>query len=215
MYRKSCFYIDSGYRYGSGFPSETAKSMFHNEAAEIFAGIGWRIQKGDRSLGCCDTAVKGKQELYLHPMELSGVILSEEIPVIENAISGAKSFRLRETRFFDCYEDMSDEAYATYLDEHRSEMVQAILSAYKTKRRNLFIPGDISEQVGKPFRILRVGVGNTADDMAYERVRQLTEELIAEGLLVTAQTTRGRGIRTAVQTGSKNASRHSHGREGR
>ena len=110
---------------------------------------------------------------------------------------------------------MSDEAYAAYLDEHREEMIQAILSAYTTKRRNLFIPDDISERIGKPFRVLRLASKKESGDMAYDRVRQLVEELIRDGRLVTAQTRYGRGIRATVPADARQPARKAKTHEGR
>lgn len=202
MYQKTYFYINSAYRYGTGFPSDDAKTTFRQETADLFKRLGWRIKPGNDH-GVCDSALKEKQELYLHPMEFSGIILAEEIPEIENALRDARSFHLRETRCFDRYEDMSDEAYAAHLDEHRKEMIQAILSAYTTKRRNLFVPGDISEQIGKRFRVLRLASEDESGDMAYDRVKQLVEEMIADGRLIAAQTRHGKGVRTALPADHK------------
>lgn len=214
MYQKTYFYIDSGYRYGAGYPGDEAKAAFRAEAAGIFKRLGWEIRPGNDH-GICDAAVNGKQELYLHPMEFSGVILAEEVPAIETALQAAKTFRLREIRRFAQYEDMSDEAYAAYLDAHRDEMVNAILTAYQTKRRNLYITGDQSERIGKPFRVLRLASKNESGDMAFERVNQLTEELIAGRQLITAQTRHGRGVRSAVPADTGRAARQAETHEGR
>ena len=215
MYQKTYFYIDSDYRWNVGYSGDEARAAIRKETSELFEKLGWSIKQGDTGRGICDSALKGKQELYLHPMEFSGVILAEEIPGIEKMLRTAKTFRLRETRCFDRYEDMSDEAYAAYLDEHREEMIGAILSAYTTKRRNLFVSGDISERIGKPFRVLRLASKDQRGDMAYDRVKQLTEELITDGRLVTAQTRRGRGVRTTLPVDRKLSSNKRKMHDGR
>lgn len=213
MYQKTYFYINSSYKFNSGYPSDEAKRAFREETSALFRALGWEIEAGDG--GGCDTATKGRQSLYLHPMEFSGVILAEEIPVIEAAIKNAKTFQLREIRNFGRYEDMSDEAYAAYLDAHREEMISAILTAYRTKRRDLFVTGDQSERIGKPFRVLRLASQDQRGDMAYDRVKQLIEELVADGRLATAQTRHGRGLRTAVPEHAKQLACKTNRQKGR
>ena len=215
MYQKTYFDIDSDYRWGIGYSSDEARAAFQEESSELFEKLGWSIKPGEPGRGICDTALKGKQELYLHPMQFSGVIRNDEISEIEGALHTAKTFRLRETRCFDRYEDMSDEAYAAYLDEHRGEMVQAILSAYTTKRRNLFVAGDISERIGKPFQVLRLASKEERGDLAYDRVKALTEELIRDGRLITAQTRHGRGIRAAALADARQSARTAKTHDGR
>ena len=215
MYQKTYFYLDSEYQWGSGWPGSEDGTAFRGEAAALFKDIGWQIKQGNVSRGICDTAVKGKQELYLHPMEFSGVIKTDEIPIIEDAIHRANTFRLYNTRCFERYVDMSDDAYGAYLDEHREEMIQAILRAYLTKRRNLYKPGDLSEQIGKQFKIHRLVSKDESGDLAYERVKKLVEELIADGRLVTAQTRYGRGIRSAAPADAKATKHHAKSHEER
>ena len=215
MYQKAYFYLNSKYRWGDSWPSAEDGIAFREEAAALFKDIGWGIRQGNISRGICDTAIKGKQELYLHPMYFSGVVNPDEIPMIEDALHRASTFRLNNTRRLEIYEDMSDEAYGAYLDEHREEMIQAILGAYSTKRRNLYKPDDLSEQIGKPFKIHRLVSKGESRDLAYERVKELVEELIADGRLVTAQTRYGRSIRTAVPADTKTAKKRTKSQEER
>ena len=111
MYQKVYFYIDSTYEWGKGFPNRTARIAFHEEAKRIFRCAGWEIIPGNSSAES-DTAVKGKQSLYLHPMEFTGVILAEEIAAVRNALRSARNFRLRNIGQFEMYQDMSDKDYA-------------------------------------------------------------------------------------------------------
>ena len=93
MYQKVYFYIDSLYEWGHGFPNSTARIAFHEEARRLFRCAGWEIIPGPGCEG--DYAVKGKQSLFLHPAEFSGVILAEEVSRVRNALRTAKSFHLR------------------------------------------------------------------------------------------------------------------------
>lgn len=198
MYQKIYFYIDSDYQYSRGFSSDAADLLFHTEVKSIFESIGWRVEPG-RLSGSSPSAFKGKQELYLHPMSFSGVILSEDIPEIEGALRTTKTFRLRNVGRFEQYEDMSDERYRSYLDTRRDDMIKAILEFCQTKRRNLYRTGNLCETIGKQFKIHRLQTKNNSDgDLAYLRVAELVAELLTDGKLVFSKTKNGPGFRTAT-----------------
>lgn len=93
MYQKVCFCIDSKYERGKGFPDRTARIAFQEEAKRLLRCAGWEIIPGPGCEG--DYAVKGKQSLFLHPTEFSGVILAEEVASVRTALRPARCFRLR------------------------------------------------------------------------------------------------------------------------
>ena len=79
-YRKVYFRIRSRYQFDSGWPAETDAAKFHEESRSLFQSAGWDLQPGGDSTS--DTVTKGWQELYLHPMNFSGIIDMDEIPAI-------------------------------------------------------------------------------------------------------------------------------------
>ena len=198
MLQEFYFYLDSAYRHDEGFPDAASRDAFTQEAADLFRQAGWNIQKGKLS-GECDYAVRdnGRDALYLHPSEFSGIIRPESVPEIESLLAQAKTFRLRETRGFQEYVEMSDEEYGKYLDSRRGEMEAAILERFKTRRRDRFRTGDHSDCIARPFILHRMETRNRyEEDKATAYVRNLIEEMIADGRLTTAETRYGRGIRT-------------------
>lgn len=199
-YQEVYFYLDSRYRHGHGWLSDKDARDFRDEIHRLFTEAGWEIREDSlRGSGACDSAFKGKQELYLHPMMFSGVLLPEEIPGVEEVLRGAKTVGLRETRTFKTYLDMDDRAYEAHLASRRDEMTAAILEGYRTKRRNLFVAGDQSGRIAKPFIIPRLASRKQSGDMAEEMIARLTEELISEGRIITASTKHGVGYRTALK----------------
>lgn len=90
-YRKVYFRIRSRYQFDSGWPAETDAAKFHEESRSLFQSAGWDLQPGGDSTS--DTVIKGQQELYLHPMNFSGIIEMDEIPAIQELLKDAKSFR--------------------------------------------------------------------------------------------------------------------------
>ena len=104
---------------------------FSEESRSLFQSVGWDLQPGGDSTS--DTVTKGWQELYLHPMNFSGIIEMDEIPAIQELLKDAKSFCCYG---FDCYErywDITDEEYLAQLETKREEITHEILERCRTK----------------------------------------------------------------------------------
>ena len=196
-YQEMYFYLDSDYQHGRGYSSPEAREAFQNEINRLFTEAGWEIRPG-RNSGVCDSAVRGKQNLYLHPMMVSGVMLKQEVEAVEKILQNGTTFRLREIRGFDEYQDMEDSDYRAWLESKHDEIETAILERYRTKRRNLYITGYTTSSIAKLFEIKRIQSSHKSGDMAEGYVGQLIQELIESGKLVTAETKHGIGIRTAT-----------------
>ena len=196
-YQEMYFYLDSDYKHGRGYSSPEAKEAFCSEINRLFTEAGWEIRTGSGS-GACDSAVKGKQDLYLHPMMVSGVMLKDEVGAVEQILRNGTTFRLREIRGFDEYQDMEDDDYRVWLESKHDEIEAAILEKYRTKRKNLYVTGYTASSIAKPFEIKRIQSAHKSGDIAELYVGQLVQELIERGKLVTAETRHGTGIRTAT-----------------
>ncbi len=198
-YRQVYFRIDSRYVYGEGWADDKeAAAAFHNEARRLFQSAGWAIQASPISSGC-DTAIKGQQELYLHPMNFSGVILEEEIPGIESLLAQATTFQCRGIDCYEKYLELSDEDYWALLETQKDEIAAAILERYRTKRRNLYKVGEAATGIAQRFTVHRLCDKEGNRNKANLYVSQLVEELIADGRLLTAKTKNGMGIRVATE----------------
>jgi hypothetical protein len=74
--KKVFFRLNSPYVWGEGM-SESSHEVFKKEALEILKKLDFHIaQDGSRSFSCPE-GVRGEENLYMHPMDFSG-ILSEE-----------------------------------------------------------------------------------------------------------------------------------------
>ena len=90
-YRKVYFRIRSRYQFNSGWICERDAARFREESRQLFQNAGWQLHPGRSSIS--DTVTKGLQELYLHPMNFSGVIQLDEISGIQEFLKKADSFR--------------------------------------------------------------------------------------------------------------------------
>ena len=195
-YRNVYFRIHSRYQFDSGWPTESDDAEFQEETRHLFQSAGWNLHPGGDSTS--DTVTKGQQELYLHPMNFSGIIEMDEIPTIQELLKDAKSFHCYG---FDCYErywELTDEEYLAQLETKREEITQEILERCRTKRKNLYITGLVALNVAQKFSVRRLCDKEGKHNLANRFVKELMEQLVQDGLLVTAETRNGLGIRTAT-----------------
>lgn len=195
-YRQVYFRIKSGYAASGGWAGDYAAEQFRDETRSLFEEAGWALQPGGN--GACDTVTKGKQELYLHPMNFSGVIREESIPDLEALMRGAHSFQCYATDCYEEYLDMSNDEYLEFLESKREEIVSRLLEVCRTKRRNLFRTGPVAGSVADCFSVHRLCDKQNINGLGNRFVSEVMEQLIAEGRLVTAHTRQGEGVRTAT-----------------
>ena len=155
---------------------------------------------GRRAARCFSRQAGNQQELYLHPMNFSGVIQTDEIPRLQALLAGAQTFQCQGVDCYERYWDLTDAAYLERLEAQREEIIEAILERYQTKRKNLYVTGPAERSIVKQFSVHRLCDKDGKNNLANRYVGELVEQLIQEGQLVTAETRNGRGIRTAIGT---------------
>ena len=195
-YRKVYFRINSRYQFDSGWPDESDDAEFQEESRRLFQSAGWDLHPGGN--GVCDIVTKGQQDLYLHPMNFSGIMEMGEIPAIQELLKDAKTFHCHRCDNYERYWELTDEEYLTQLESKREEITQTILEQCRTKRKNLYITGPVALNVAQKFSVHRLCDKEGRHDLADRFVKGLMEQLVQDGLLVTAETRNGLGIRTAT-----------------
>lgn len=195
-YRKVYFRIKSGYEASVGWAEDQAAEQFKADTRRLFQEAGWTLHLGGN--GVCDTVTKGRQELYLHPMNFSGVIQEESIPELETLMSGAHYFQCYATDRYEEYLDMSDDEYLDLLESKREDIVSSLLDMCRTKRRNLFKTGPVAGSVAYQFSVHRLCDKQNTNSLANRFVSEVMEQLVAEGRLITAHTRQGEGVRTTT-----------------
>lgn len=196
-YKKVYFRIMSDYIFDRGWPTKNQKQIFQNETAGLFGGAGWTFQPST-SNSASDTVTKGWERLYLHPMNFSGEVLEDEIPVIQALLKQASTFKHYHTDIYEEYVEMNDEEYLAVLTSRKDEILHALLLACKTKRRNLYVCGDIVNRVAKQFSIRRICDRDKYGSKANLFVGELFEKLITDGQILTASTRNGIGFQTVL-----------------
>lgn len=197
-YRKVWFRIDSKYRHDTGWPEQGAEDAFLVESRALFQGAGWELHPGRPGSGACDTVTKGQQELYLHPMNFSGVIQTDEIPSIQALLKPAAAFHCRGVDCYEEYLELTDEAYLAWLESRRTEIEAEIIKRYQTRRRNLYITAPLAGEIAKRFSIRRLNDRDGRYDFAGQFVENLIKQMLRDGRLAAAETRNGIGIRAAA-----------------
>lgn len=197
-YREVYFRIRSSYQYDSGWPDEGVERAFREESRRLFQTAGWELHPAREGSSSSDTVTKGQQDLYLHPMNFSGVIQTDEIPRLQELLEGAQTFQCQGVDCYERYWELTDEEYLAQLESKRGEIMQAILDRYQTKRRNLYVTGPAALSIAKKFSVHRLCDKDGNRNLANQFVEELVEQLIRDGHLVTAETKNGLGIRTVA-----------------
>jgi len=196
-YSNVYFRIKSEYVYDHGLPEEK-KQSFSEEIVSLFEASGWTVEIPARDC-ISPTARKGKQSLYLHPMNFSGACLNCEIDTIEKMLSTAKTFSLRATDVYGEVFDMTDDEFSEFLDEKRDAIANDVLNVFKTKRSNLYVIDLYTalKSAWKKYDIKRLDRNNYDNEKILSAfVQPIFDELLKEGRIVSCNTKHGLGYKT-------------------
>jgi hypothetical protein len=188
-------------KYGVGWNTPEDGSTFKKTITDLLLNNGWEIKK--EIIGGCNTMTKDKQELYLHPQSISGVVIEENILAIETLLNSTDLFKHYHTDIYEEVFDVTDEEYMSILKSKQPEIENDILLMFKTKRKNLFITSSWTplQNVISKYRIKRLldysGV-RSSNDMDFQYVAELFENLVNENKIVTANTKHGTGYRSVA-----------------
>lgn len=177
-------------------PDNACLTAFKAESRRLFQDLGWTVHEGKD--GVSDTVTKGVQDLYLHPNNFSGVLNEADIPMLQEQLSGARTFRCYAVDCYEEYVDMSDEEYRAVLGSKRDEIIAFILKQCQTKRANLYIIDPVTDHIAEHFAICRICDKDRRNRVGRRFVSELMDQLLQEGRLVAAETTYGAGIRTTT-----------------
>ena len=194
-YRKVYFRIRTE-GYASGWESETAKALFREESRRLFQELGWNLQTGRNCSS--DMVTKDRQDLYLHPDSFSGVMDESGIQPLQEQLVAARTFRCYAVDRYEEYKDMDDGEYWAALEASRDEITAFVLNQCKTRRSNLYITAPVALPIAEHFEIRRLCDRGRHNEVGIRFVTELVERLLQQGRLRSAETTHGRGIRTAM-----------------
>ena len=194
-YRKIYFRIRTE-GYTSGWSSDADRAAFKEESRRLFQELGWTVTLGQN--GGCDTVTKDRQDLYLHPSSFSGVLDEDNIQPLQEQLVQARTFHCYHVDRYEEYRDLSDEAYRAELEAKRDEITGYILEKCRTKRSNLYIVDPVAIHVAEHFEVCRLCDKDRHNKIGNQFVADLMDELLQKGWLVAAETSQGKGIRTAT-----------------
>ena len=201
QYYKTHFTIESGYKWGEGMAPEL-RDRFFGEMIDLFSKAGWEVQPAERS-SICPTVRKDGNELYCHPMELSGPCeehLQEEVMTLLNF---AENCQLVGVVVSDQVYSVSDEQYFQALNTVRGDIEKDLMSAFDTGSRMRFFPGyyDKVDDVAYHYYIKTLDrpTGISSDDPHMKYIHNVFHDLIQQGKIICkANDTHGKLYRTAT-----------------
>ena len=173
----------------------------------ILKSNGWDIEEPTKDYVAM-TATKGKNNLYLHPQNYSGVCENSEREQLFKVFQDTKLIKCRTVDTYDEVFDMSDEELYNKLNNESQEIESNILIGLITKRSNLYISNVFDsalQRVIKKHCVKRLAIeGNrefngmdvTTEYKVENFVKDIFYKLVSDGKIASANTKNGIGYRT-------------------
>ena len=190
-------------KYPCNFDDDKDRVSFRKEVRAILENLGWCFSS---DYSCEPT--KGKSHLYIHPQNISGEILKEEVKQLAEVFENNQTFYLRWVDIYDTVFDITDEEYNTYLETKKDEIINLVLKNSVTKRTNkYFYIYNVAKFVADKIRLIRIGdndgrnnygVGYTA-----RYIIEVIDRLVKDGYLIKAEQNNNVYIRTINKTEQK------------
>lgn len=175
------FNIDTPtYDYRNGWKTEEREAWF-KEASDLIESFG--IMEG------CGYGSEQKKcaYLHLHPQQISGVILKNDVKRIAEAINNMKLSSIRWVDLHETVYVISDEEYNEYLNGRKDEIRKALFEKSATTRTNKYYAAfDVARHIAGIVRLNRLGLNdgkNYGSGQTIEYILSVADEMITEGYL--------------------------------
>lgn len=188
IFKETYFYIESGYVWGSGHTLEQSEK-FDAEIKKMFEKLpDWKLLEKTLSASANEYQYKdGISKLYCHPMELSGIIDIDLIPVIEQAIKECNQdiIKFRYTKTFKEYENISIEEVENRIRSRKNEIVKDLFNIFQTNRRNQYYFIGNCDRLNSKYHVN--AINQKWNNNAHKIIREVLKYAVEIGVIVTAK----------------------------
>jgi|GEM_PF-6970545 len=199
------FNINSGHKEDS-----FDEQVFYKELTSILEINGWEIRP-PQFVGSGPVALKDANELHLGEELFWGEIENGERENLVKMLSTANTFQLGEVEVKQEIYDVNDDQMIEILDSKRDEIKADLLAAFTTKRCDHYKhePEYIIMDLSKQHDIYRLkrrktmtgginpGGGWAYNGVCQNYIKELFQELVDSGEIISAETKNGISYRTA------------------
>ena len=201
VYYKTYFHIDAGYKWGEGMAPEL-RDRFYGEMMDLFAKAGWQVSP-PQSPTTCPTVQKNGNELYCHPMELTGPCEESIQEEVQTILEFAETCHLRSIDIKSQVYAVTDDQYRSALEIAKPDIERDIMDAFQTPSKMQFFPGYYAklDEVAAHYHVktlLRDTVITSSDPhMVY--IHDVVQDLLEKGKIICkANETHGKMYRAAT-----------------
>ena len=119
---------------------EKAVAAFDREVVDILLKDGWTLRHEVYGPYACPQLKKGAQYLYCHPQAISGLVLEEDIPHLEQLFQSMQSCKYRWTDNYGyiIVTASEEDERQLYRDFYPAGLAKTLQSLLTTKRKNLY-----------------------------------------------------------------------------
>ena len=181
----------------ASFASADMREAFYDEMKGVLRSFGIVESSGY----CRGNEMPEIEYLYIHPQNISGIVAKSKIVAIAEAINACKYAFCRSVDVYEDIAPISNEQFLEMLPARKDEITADILSAFTTKRKNLFYgeyaAGQLLDRISAKYSIRRRQCESGTDYTAKDFCNIVLTELVKAGKVITAHVKDGTGYRTA------------------
>ena len=178
-----------GYEYPYFSFQDEQRCAFYGDVREILTPLGWSPDgyAGEYKEWNCTYIKSGRQTLYLHPQDFSGVVMKNNVGTIATALSGGKTFSLERVDLYETVYDVTDDEYLQMLAAIEPEIRAKIYSTAHTPNKYSFVnESRLIASVCDSCAPHRVGKEYRFCEQAFSHVTGIVNKMKAEGYIETA-----------------------------
>lgn len=187
-YKRVYFRIESGYMCG-GMMDRCAECL--RELEKQLEEAGWTVDVHYKEHCSCPELSQGKNYLYCHPTQVSGIVDVTLIKPLEDIFRKGENYIYRATDIYEEVHDFSWEELKQYhLEKNREKIELTLADAFKTKRSNLYKPvREVIEYVAEKFSVHTFLKKNSyiPADAEREAIKEIFLDLCKQGIFTTSK----------------------------
>lgn len=178
-YKSVTIQLETDYKWGSGWSRNSAMA-FDEEMNKVFPDAGYIIEKAEFDGSCDRLKDDGKTDIYMHPMEFTGVFRTDDIEKIQSILDGCKTVYGTHIQCVNDLYKLDNETYRGMIYDDADRIAKVILSYPKG---SFF---DVSMDFAEATRIQYAGNRGTGyssfdtDVSAVEEIKSYTKKLLDE-----------------------------------
>lgn len=133
-YTRAYIHVESAYKLGKGWTSRKDAEAFDKEMEKVFTAAGYTVVKGEREGFCDSLRDDGKTDVYMHPMEFTGVFRDGDVLKIQALLDSCETVNRTKIQYSNPLYKLDGETYRNMIYDDAERIAERILQYPKHQR---------------------------------------------------------------------------------